>query len=124
MDREKLKGLLLQRLYIELQVFKDSILQKGKEDIFNASYEIEAYVNLYEILAAHVENLKTGMIRKLLRLDRGILEHIYLEWLTQEDSFYEALRAFACGELEGISGLGCMDCGKGEEDGAKLNQAA
>ena len=124
MDKEKLSDLFRQRLYIELQVFKDSMLQKGKEDIFNASYEIEAYVNLYEILAAHVENLKIDMIRKLLNLDWGILEHIYLEWLTQEDSFYGELRAFACGELEGISELGCMDCGKEDEDGAELNQAA
>lgn len=124
MDKEKLKDLLLQRLYIELQLFKDSMLLQGKDDIFNASYEIEVYVNLYEILAAHIDNLPEDMMRRLLGLNFGILEYIYQEWLKREDSFYEELRACACDELETISELECMDCGKEDEDGAEFNQAA
>ena len=53
MDEKELKELLRERLHMELQLFKDSMLLKEKEDIFRASYEIEIYVNLYEIFAAH-----------------------------------------------------------------------
>ena len=124
MDRENLRDILLLRLYIELQLFKDSMLLQEKDDIFNASYKTEVYVNLYEILAAHVDNLQEDMMRRLLGLNFGILEYIYQEWLKREDSFYEELRACACDELETISELGCMDCRKEDEHGAEFNQAA
>ncbi len=41
MDENELRDLLSKRLYIELQLFKDSMIQKEKEDIFKSSYEIE-----------------------------------------------------------------------------------
>ena len=124
MDKEKLRDLLLQRLYIELQVFKDSVLLQEKADIFNASYKIETYVNLYEIMAVHVDNLSEDIMRRLLGLNFGILEYIYQEWLKREDSFYEGLRACACDGLEAMSELGCMGCGTEGGDGAGINQAA
>ena len=46
MDENELRDLLSKRLYIELQLFRDSMLRKEKEDIFKSSYEIEIYVNL------------------------------------------------------------------------------
>ena len=53
MDEKGLRELLLQRLHMELLLFKDSMFQKEKEDIFMDSYRIEIYVNLYEILLAN-----------------------------------------------------------------------
>ncbi len=102
MDEKELRELLQLRLHLELLCFKDSILQQGKEDIFKASYRIEIYVNLYEILLVHTENLQRGMIRKLLGLGFGILDSLYKEWLDREDSFYAELREYACYELEAI----------------------
>lgn len=102
MEEKELRELLQQRLHLELMCFKDSTLQQGKEDIFKASYRIEIYVNLYEILLAYTENLQSGMIRELLGLSFGILDHLYQEWLDREDSFYAELREYACYELETI----------------------
>jgi len=102
MDEKELRELLQQRLHLELLCFKDSMLQQGKEDIFKASYRIEIYVNLYEILLVHTENLQRGMIRKLLGLGFGILDSLYKEWLDREDSFYAELREYACYEPEAI----------------------
>ena len=85
MEEKELRELLQQRLHLELMCFKDSILQQGKEDIFNASYKIEIYVNLYEILLVHTENLQKGMIRELLGLGFGILDSLYQGWLDRED---------------------------------------
>ncbi len=104
MDEKGLRELLLQRLHMELLLFKDSMFQKEKEDIFMDSYRIEIYVNLYEILLAHTENLQCGMIRGLLALNSGILDHLYREWLDREDSFYVELKEYACGELEVMPG--------------------
>lgn len=124
MDEKELRELLRARLHMELQLFKDSMLQKGKEDIFKASYRIEIYVDLYEIVLAHVENLQSGMIRELLGLGFGILDHLYQEWLDREDSFYVELKEYACNEFEMIPGKLNLDEKMEDRDGTKFDQAA
>lgn len=124
MDEKELRELLQARLHMELQLFKDSMLQKGKEDIFNASYRIEIYVNLYEILLVHTENLQGSMIRELLGLGFGILDHLYQKWMDREDGFYEELKEYACNEFEMIPGKLNLDEGMEDRDGTKFDQAA
>lgn len=124
MKEKELRELLQQRLYMELMLFKDSMLQKEKEDIFKASYRIEIYVNLYEILLVHAENLQSGMIRELLGLNFGILDSLYQEWLDREDNFYEELREFACYELEALPEKVDPYAEKEEKDGTESDQAA
>ena len=123
MDEKELRQLLLQRLYLEYMLFKDSLLQKGKEDIFTASYKIEIFVNLYEILMAHAGDLRSDTIRKLLKLNFGILEFLYQKWLDKEDSFYEELRECACSELETVL-ENDKDGRKDDGDGKEPDQAA
>ena len=106
MDIKELRDLLSKRLYIELQLFKDSKLRQEKEDIFKSSYEIEIYVNLYEVLLAYLGDLQENAIRGLLNLKFGILEFLYQEWLTREDGFLDELRAYACSEMETVPELG------------------
>ena len=124
MEEKELRELMRARLHMELQLFKDSMLQKGKEDIFKASYRIEIYVDLYEILLAHVKNLQGGMIRELLGLGFGILDHLYQEWMDREDSFYVELKEYACNELEAIPEKLNLDGEKEEKDGTEPDQAA
>ncbi len=124
MDEKELRELLRERLHMELQLFKDSLLRKEKEDIFRDSYKIEIYVNLYEIFAAHTDSLTADMIRRLLYLNIGILETVYQEWLGREDSFFEELRGFACSEIENIAEMDGNGQGKDDEDGKGFNQAA
>lgn len=124
MDEKELRELLQARLHMELQLFKDSMLQKGKEDIFNTSYRIEIYVDLYEILLSHAENLQGSMIRELLGLGFGILDHLYQEWMDREVSFYAELREYACYELEAIPKKVDLNAGKEEKDGTESDQAA
>ena len=125
MDEKELRELLRERLHMELQIFKDSMLQKEKEDIFKDSYRIEIYVNLYEIFAAYADHLKSGIIRRLLNFSSGILESVYQEWLRQEDGFYDELRDYAYSELENISQTGSAKRGKDDDkDGEGLDKAA
>ena len=81
MEENGLRDLLSKRLYIELQLFRDSMLRKEREDIFKSSYVIEIYVNLYEIFMVHIDNLDIDTMRRLLNLKFGIMEHLYQEWL-------------------------------------------
>ena len=106
MEVKELRNLLSKRLYIELQLFKDNKLRQEKEDIYKASYEIEAYVNLYEVLMENLNNLQKDIIRRLLNLRFGILEFLCREWLTKEDGFFDELRSYVCSELEKISEQG------------------
>ena len=124
MDENGLRDLLSKRLYIELQLFKDSMLRKGKEDIFKSSYEIEIYVNLYEIFMIYIADLKAETLRRLLNLKSGIMEHIYQEWLSQEDSFFNELREYACGELAALSETGNRGHREEGEDGTGTDKAA
>lgn len=124
MDENELRDLLSKRLYIELQLFKESMLQKGKGDIFQSSYEVEIYVNLYEIFMMHIDNLDIDTMRRLLNLKTGIMEQLYQEWLSREDGFFDELREYACDELKVISELGNLDCGEEGKDGTGLDKAA
>lgn len=124
MDENELRDLLSKRLYIELQLFKDSMLQKEKGDIFQSSYEVEIYVNLYKIFMMHIDNLDIDTMRRLLNLKTGIMEQLYQEWLSREDGFFDELREYACDELKVISELGNLDCGEEGKDGTGLDKAA
>ena len=124
MDEKELRGLFVQRLYLEYMIFKDSMLQREKKDIFHDSYKIEVFVNLYEILLSHAENLNSSTIRELLKLNYGILEFLYQKWQYRKDSFYEELRDYACSELEAIYENSNADDRKDDGDGEESDQAA
>ena len=123
MEEKELKELLSERLHMELQLFKDSMLCKAKKEIYGASYKIEVFVNVYEILMEEVENLGMETVRGLLHWKYGLLESLYVEWLGREDGSFDELKAYVGRELkviaqEDISGR------KGWEDGEKSGAAA
>ena len=89
---EVLRDLLRKRLYIELQLFKDAMLGRKKEEIYKSSYEIEFYENAYEILMEETEYLGEAMLRGLLCCGQGILIFLYQEWLGQEDGGFDELQ--------------------------------
>ncbi len=126
MDEKGLRELLLQRLHMELLLFKDSMFQKEKEDIFMDSYRIEIYVNLYEILVEHADTLGADTMRMLLNLNYGILETVYQKWLGKKDSFYDELNTYVCNELEPVSAMAdeVYSDEKEGDDGTGYDQAA
>ncbi len=124
MDLKELKDLLLKRLHIELQLFKDSILRQSKEEVYKSSYKIEVFVNSYEILVEDMEKLDEDTVRGLLYQNFGILDFLYQEWLTREDCVFDELKAYISGELGAIAKINSPACGKEGADGTEFNKAA
>lgn len=124
MDVKELKKLLLDRLYLELQLFKDATLQQEKEEIYKSSYKIETFTNIYEILLEGAGQLKEGTVRRLIFQRSGILDALYQEWLTRDDCIFDELKAYVVGELEAIAQEGSQKDGKEAADGTGTDQAA
>ena len=123
MDEKQLRELLLERLHLEIQLFKDLMLHKEKGDIYASSYRIEVYVNLYEILVVRTERIGELLLRRLLYQQAGILDAFYEEWLGREDSFYMELRDHVEDMLDVISAAR-TDERKEERDGEESDKAA
>ena len=122
MEEKELRELLSERLHVELHLFKDSMLQRPKEDIYESSYKIEVYVNVYEILMEEVGSLDIETVRGILHWRYGILESLYEEWLGRDDNSFDELKAYVGSEL-GVMAQEGISCRK-EEDGEKSGQAA
>ena len=103
MDERELREIFLERLHIELHLFRDTMLRRRKTDIYISSYMIEIYINLYEILAEHAAQMEEPLLRELLYQPSGILDAFYQEWLTRNDNFYTELQDYVKDELNVIS---------------------
>ena len=123
MEEKELKELFSERLHVELYLFKDSMLQKTKKEIYEASYKIEVFVNVYEILLEDTENLDSGTIRGNLHWKYGILESLYEEWLGRDDNSFDELKSYVGSEL-GVMAQGDISCRREREDGEERYQAA
>lgn len=124
MDEKEMKDLLFGRLYIELQLFRYSVLQCTKEEIYSKSFKIETFVNMYEILVEDAEKLDEEIIYSLLCCNEGILESLYQKWLSKEDSLFEELKSYINEELLNL-GQDEVPHLEGEaEDGEWTDQAA
>lgn len=123
MEEKELRGLFLERIHIELHLFRDSMLCKTKEEIYEASYKIEVFVNVYEILMEEAENLDTETVRGVLHWRYGILESLYEEWLGCRDDAYDELKAYVGSELKAMAQED-ISFRREREDGEEPDQAA
>lgn len=123
MEKKELKELLSEKLHVELYLFKESMLCKTKMEIYESSYKIEVYVNVYEILMEEVENLDIETVRGVLHWRYGILESLYEEWLGYRDDAYDELKAYVGSELRVMSQED-VTCRREREDGEEPCQAA
>lgn len=122
MEEKTLRELLAKRIYLELQLFKYEILSRTKEDIYQASYQIETVASFYEILLGNIGSMDKCLLIALLCQDCSVLEALYEKWLKKEDSIYEELRAYVDSELAKIQEKYLYQ-GKEEEDGTERNPA-
>lgn len=124
MDENELKDLLAKRLYLELQIFKCSLLEQTKEEIYKASYKIEGLVNAYEILLTKLEGMDSDTVYALLYWNTSILEDLYNNWLTRKDCVYDVLKAYVESGLADTARAVHPACRKERENGTVSDKAS
>ena len=124
MGEKEAINLLEKRLYLELQVFRYSILRKSKREIYDSAYKIEMLETIYDILLEKIQNITEDFICHLLWWKGGILELMYQEWLKKEDSSYEELLVHINDELRLFSGEDFVIFTKEGLDGKRVDKAA
>lgn len=95
---EKLMGLFCLKINVELEEFKDSILNKSPEEIYNSAYIIDCMINLKETLQEKCSTFELKELRFMVRLP-NILDFLYHEWLDYDDSCTETFDDFICSTI-------------------------
>lgn len=125
METKGLEKLFSERLHMELQSFKGSVLSQTKGEIFESSYKIEFYVNTYKVLLENAGDFEEDMVRSLLCMDSSILESLYLEWLTHDDGIYDGLGEYVRSEIENIVNYqNALSCRKEKINGKEIKDKA
>lgn len=97
-----MKEHFLDRIYGEYQAYRASVLGGTNAEIFARSYEIDAVVNFYEILAEKAELFSDQVLAELLQ-HRNILMGCYERWLKKDDSNYNEMKAHVEDEIENLT---------------------
>lgn len=88
--RKFLQKQAYERITSELAKFKERMLKKNPEKIYEAAYEIDSYVSIYEQLVSKIDKFSETQLRKFLQLP-DVLGLFYSCWLDMEDSREEEL---------------------------------
>ena len=88
--RKFLRKKAYERISRELARFKERMIKQPPEKIYEAAYEIDNHICIYEQLVEKIENFTETQLRKLLQLP-NVLGLFYDEWLSVEDSRNEEL---------------------------------
>lgn len=78
------------RISSELARFKARMIKQPPEKIYEAAYEIDSHICIYEQLVEKIETFTEAQLRKFLKLP-NVLGFFYDEWLSIEDSRNEEL---------------------------------
>ena len=72
----------------ELDLYKEKMLSKTSKEVFDHAYEIDSYINIYEMLLMKIEYLEIAQLYRIALLPH-ILGFFYEQWLETEDTVAE-----------------------------------
>ena len=78
------------KLEKELKDYKRQMFQLSAEEVFGRAYEIDCFINIYEILLIKIENLTPAQLWGIVIIPH-ILSFFYLRWLNIEDNYAHEL---------------------------------
>lgn len=78
------------KLYLEYLQFKDEMLRKTQEEVFESCYKIDVFLNLYQIMVEKAQELSVEILVQLEQ-DEHVLEKLYNGWMKINDSTYEEM---------------------------------
>ena len=86
MYRKQLEQAFCRKISGELAIFRYEVLQGEKEAIYEAAYQIDSIISIYELLAEMSSRLSTETLEAAVMFP-NILTFLYREWLGYEDSY-------------------------------------
>lgn len=99
MTLEEMREIAGIKIYMEYELFKQQMMQKSVDEVYECAYQIDSYINLYEFLLEMCQEFEEGEIKVIL-LTSNILASLYDEWLSFEDSSSEDLTSFIRREVK------------------------
>ena len=98
-----LQNLFCAKVIKEFQQFKQSMLKKDPDTIFNSSYKIVCMKEINDKLLEFAEERGDRFLEKLLPVD-NLIEEIYADWLKVDDRSNEELVDSIWNSLDRIYG--------------------
>ena len=83
--KECLKQTAYLKLEAELKEYKEKNYQLTGKEVFDRAYEIDTYINIYEILLEKIEEFTVAQLWGSIMIPH-ILSFLYIHWLDVEDS--------------------------------------
>lgn len=104
LEHEELEKIFCLKVSAELSAFQYDILQKEKEEIYHAAYQIDSMINLYELLIEMCGTMKEEVLIIAITVPE-LLRFLYDKWLGYEDSRVEEIQRCIDKELAGLKNL-------------------
>lgn len=104
MERKELEQIFCWKACAELRAFQYGILQKEKEEIYGAAYQIDSMINLYELLIEMSVAMGEETLTAAITFP-SLLEFLYYRWLGYQDSHMEELQGCINKELSAIKDI-------------------
>ena len=80
------------KLEVELKAYKQKMYQLSAKEVFDHAYEIDSYINIYEILLTKIEYFTPAQLWGIVVVP-NILSFFYEHWLDVEDSRAEEMES-------------------------------
>lgn len=104
LEHEELEQIFCLKISAELSAFQYETLQKEKEEIYHAAYQIDSMINLYELLIEMCRTMKEELLVIAITVPQ-LLHFLYGRWLTYEDSHVEEIQGCIDKELAALKNL-------------------
>ena len=105
MGKEELQRLFCAKLSLEYICFREEMVAKDKEEIYENSYYIDTIINIYECLLEMSQELEETVLNHLILFPQ-LLIFLYHRWMKQEDSYAEELAACMRREITSLGKCG------------------
>ena len=91
MYRKRLQQTFCWKINGELKLFQYQVLQKEKEAIYHAAYQIDCIISIYELLLEMSRRMSRETLEAAIAFP-DILEFLYEEWMGYQDSYMGELQ--------------------------------
>lgn len=101
LEHQELEQIFCLKISAELSAFQYDMLQKEREEIYQAAYQIDSMINLYELLIEQCRTMKEELLIIAVMVPE-LLRFLYDRWLEYKDSHMEDIQDCIVQELEAL----------------------